>query len=397
MLKTDFKTYIKDKNIELYKEKIINIKNTLNAGGEMLDWYDIDKCISQSDLNKIKDISKDIQENCELFIVIGIGGSFLGAKAIISALNPYFKNKKPEIIFAGNSLSETYLTELIEYMEDKDTIVNVISKSGTTLEPSIAFDIIYNKMQEKYNQDELKRRIIITTDPEKGILRKLANDNNYPSFIVPEQIGGRYSVLTAVGLLPIAVAGIDIDKLLLGARQVNNDSAFEYAIIRDILYRQGKTVELFTFYEPKLEYFIEWLKQLFGETQGKDKKGILPSSSNNTRDLHSLGQFYQEGTPIIFETIIGIDKKGTLKSNLYNYSIEDINMIALKQVAYAHLDAGVESNVIMIDKLDEINLGMLIYYFETAAATGAYLLDVNPFGQPGVSAYKKLIEKELKK
>ena len=178
MLKTDFKTYIKDKNIELYKEKIINIKNTLNAGGEMLDWYDIDKCISQSDLNKIKDISKDIQENCELFIVIGIGGSFLGAKAIISALNPYFKNKKPEIIFAGNSLSETYLTELIEYMEDKDTIVNVISKSGTTLEPSIAFDIIYNKMQEKYNQDELKRRIIITTDPEKGILRKLANDNN---------------------------------------------------------------------------------------------------------------------------------------------------------------------------------------------------------------------------
>ena len=397
MLKTDFKTYIKDKNIELYKEKIINIKNTLNAGGEMLDWYDIDKCISQSDLNKIKDISKDIQENCELFIVIGIGGSFLGAKAIISALNPYFKNKKPEIIFAGNSLSETYLTELIEYMEDKDTIVNVISKSGKTLEPSIAFDIIYNKMQEKYNQDELKRRIIITTDPEKGILRKLANDNNYPSFIVPEQIGGRYSVLTAVGLLPIAVAGIDIDKLLLGARQVNNDSAFEYAIIRDILYRQGKTVELFTFYEPKLEYFIEWLKQLFGETQGKDKKGILPSSSNNTRDLHSLGQFYQEGTPIIFETIIGIDKKGTLKSNLYNYSIEDINMIALKQVAYAHLDAGVESNVIMIDKLDEINLGMLIYYFETAAATGAYLLDVNPFDQPGVSAYKKLIEKELKK
>ena len=395
MLKTDFKTYIKDKNIELYKEKIINIKNTLNAGGEMLDWYDIDKCISQSDLNKIKDISKDIQENCELFIVIGIGGSFLGAKAIISALNPYFKNKKPEIIFAGNSLSETYLTELIEYMEDKNTIVNVISKSGTTLETSIAFDIIYNKMQKKYNQDELKRRIIITTDPEKGILRKLANDNNYPSFIVPEQIGGRYSVLTAVGLLPIAVAGIDIDKLLLGARQVNNDSAFEYAIIRDILYRQGKTVELFTFYEPKLEYFIEWLKQLFGETQGKDKKGILPSSSNNSRDLHSLGQFYQEGTPIIFETIIGIDKKGTLKSNLYNYSIEDINMIALKQVAYAHLDAGVESNVIMIDKLDEINLGMLIYYF--AAATGAYLLDVNPFDQPGVSAYKKLIEKELKK
>ena len=397
MLKTDFKTYIKDKNIKSYNDKIKNIKNIFNNGGEMLDWYNIDKCISENDLIKIKNVSRDIKENCELFIVIGIGGSFLGAKAVINALSPYFRTKKPEIIFAGNSLSEDYLNELIIYMENKNTFVNVISKSGTTLEPSIAFDIIYRKMQEKYNYDELRKRIIITTDPEKGFLRKLANDNNYPSFIVPEQIGGRYSVLTAVGLLPIAVAGIDIDKLLLGAKQVNIDDAFEYAIIRDILYHQGKIVELFTFYEPKLEYFVEWLKQLFGETQGKNKKGIFPSSSNNTRDLHSLGQFYQEGNPIIFETIIGINKKGFLKSSLYDYSIEDINMIALKQVAYAHLEAGVESNIIMIDKLDEINLGMLIYYFEVAAATGAYLLEVNPFDQPGVVAYKKLIEKELKK
>lgn len=397
MIKTDFNTYLKDKDFKAYKERIKKIKNDLNNGGEMLDWYDIDKCISLDELNKIKDISKKIRKNCELFIVIGIGGSFLGAKAVITALEPYFEKNKPEIVFAGNSLSESYLTELLAYMENKDTIVNVISKSGTTLEPSIAFDIIYEKMQQKYNNDELKKRIIITTDPEKGILRKLANDNNYESFIVPEQIGGRYSVLTAVGLLPIAVAGFDIDKLLLGARSVNNESAFEYAITRDILYNQGKVIESFTFYEPKLEYFAEWLKQLFGETQGKNKKGIFPTSSNNTRDLHSLGQFYQDGTPIIFETIIGINKQGYLKSKLYTYSVEDINMIALKQVAYAHLEAGVESNAIMIDKLDEFNLGMLIYYFETAAAVGGYLINnINPFDQPGVAAYKQLIEKELK-
>lgn len=397
MLKTDFKTYLKDRNLKFYDDKILKIKNTLNNGGEMLDWYDINKYISPDEVIKIKNISKEIRKNCELFIVIGIGGSFLGAKAVITALKPYFKKEKPEIIFAGNSLSESYLTELISYMDDKETIINVISKSGTTLEPSIAFDIIYEKMKNKYTDDELKKRIIITTDPEKGILRKLADNNNYQSFIVPTQIGGRYSVLTAVGLLPIAVSGIDIDKLLLGIKKVNKDLAFKYATIRDSLYHQGKLVELFTFYEPKLEYFVEWLKQLFGETQGKNKKGILPSSSNNTRDLHSLGQFYQDGTPIIFETIIGIDKKGNLKNNLYKYPVEDINMIALKQVAYAHFEAGVESNVIMIDDLDEFHIGMLIYFFEIAAAAGGYLLDVNPFDQPGVTAYKKLIEKELKK
>lgn len=397
MLRTDFKTYLKNKNLKPYDSKILEIKNTLSNGGEMLDWYDINKCISLNDLARIKKISQEIRQNCELFIVIGIGGSFLGAKAVITALKPYFAKDNPEIIFAGNSLSESYLTELIDYMENKDTVVNVISKSGTTLEPSIAFDLIYNKMLQKYPTEELKKRIIITTDPTKGVLRKLANDNNYPSFIVPEQIGGRYSVLTAVGLLPIAVAGIDIDKLLLGTKEVNKDLAFEYTVNRDILYHQGKLIELFTFYEPKLAYFAEWLKQLFGETQGKDLKGIYPSSSNNTRDLHSLGQFYQEGTPIIFETVIGINQKGHLKNNLYDYPVEDINMIALKQVAFAHLEAGVESNIIMIDQLDEFHLGMLIYFFEIAAATGAYLLSVNPFNQPGVNFYKNLITKELKK
>ncbi len=395
MLKTDFSTYIKNKNYQSYEEKIKDIKIKLNNGGEMLDWYDIDKCITEEELTKIKKLSNDIRKDAELFIIIGIGGSFLGAKAIITALSPYFIKNKPEIVFAGTSLSEQYLIELLKYMENKNTYVNVISKSGTTLEPSIAFDLIYKKMQEKYSTDELQKRIIITTDPLKGSLRELIKQKNYPSFVVPEQIGGRYSVLTAVGLLPISVAGIDIDQLLLGARNCNIDQAFKYAIIRDTLYNEGKLVESFTFYEPKLEYFAEWLKQLFGETQGKNKNGILPIASNNTRDLHSLGQFYQEGNPIIFETVIGIEKKGNLKCSLLKKNIEDINMIALKQVAFAHLDADIESNIILIDELNEYNLGTLIYFFEVAAATGGYLLNVNPFNQPGVTAYKKLIEKEL--
>ena len=397
MLKIDFNTYLKSKNFEKYNTQVSHIKNILDNGGEMLDWYDLNKCISPKEIDKIKKVSQYIKNNCDIFIVIGIGGSFLGAKAVIDALSPYFTKNKPEIIFAGTSLSECYLKELIEYIDNKRIIINVISKSGTTLEPSIAFDIIYQKMQKKYSKEELKKRIIITTDPEKGILRKLAQENDYETFDIPIQIGGRYSVLTVVGLLPIAVAGYNIDDLLFGAKNVNIDLAFQYAIIRDILYKENKLVELFTFYEPKLEYFVEWLKQLFGETQGKNKKGILPSSSNNTRDLHSLGQFYQDGTPIIFETIIGIETGGTLKNNLYNYVVEDINMIALKQVAYAHLKAGVESNLIIIDKINEYNIGMLIYFFELAAAIGGYLLGVNPFDQPGVTDYKKLIENELNK
>lgn len=397
MLKIDFNTYLKSKNFEKYNTQVSHIKNILDNGGEMLDWYDLNKCISPKEIDKIKKVSQYIKNNCDIFIVIGIGGSFLGAKAVINALSPYFTKNKPEIIFAGTSLSECYLKELIEYIDNKKIIINVISKSGTTLEPSIAFDIIYQKMQKKYSKEELKKRIIITTDPEKGILRKLAQENDYETFDVPVQIGGRYSVLTVVGLLPIAVAGYNIDELLFGAKNVSIDLAFQYAIIRDILYKENKLVELFTFYEPKLEYFVEWLKQLFGETQGKNKKGILPSSSNNTRDLHSLGQFYQDGNPIIFETIIGIETGGTLKNNLYNYVVEDINMIALKQVAYAHLKAGVESNLIIIDKINEYNIGMLIYFFELAAAIGGYLLGVNPFDQPGVTDYKKLIENELNK
>lgn len=389
MLKIDFNTYQKEKNYDKYQDKIKEIKEKLSTDN-MTDWYDITKCISKEDIARIKNLSKT---KFDLLIVIGIGGSFLGAKAVISALSPYFNDKK--IVFAGTSLSETYLLELIEFMRDKDIIVNVISKSGTTLEPSITFDIIYKEMLKKYNEEELQKRIIITTDAKDGELRKLVNDKNYCSFEVPNQIGGRYSVLTPVGLLPIALAGFDIEQILLGTKYVSIDDAFKYAINRDILYKQGKLIESFTFYEPKLYYFTEWLKQLFSETQGKEKKGIYPTFSSNTRDLHSLGQFYQDGTPIIFETVLNINNKGNLITK-YNKTINEINNIALNKVALAHLKNDIESTIISIDKLDELHIGMLIYFFEIAAATGGYLLGVNPFDQPGVNAYKDLINIELK-
>ena len=389
MLKIDFNTYQKEKNYDEYQDKIKKIKEKLSTDN-MTDWYDITKCISKEDIARIKNLSKT---KFDLLIVIGIGGSFLGAKAVISALSPYFNDKK--IVFAGTSLSETYLLELIKFMRDKDTIVNVISKSGTTLEPSITFDIIYKEMLKKYNDLELQKRIIITTDAKEGELRKLVNEKNYCSFEVSKQIGGRYSVLTPVGLLPIALAGFDIEQILLGTKYVSIDDAFKYAINRDILYKQGKLIESFTFYEPKLYYFTEWLKQLFGETQGKGKKGIYPTFSSNTRDLHSLGQFYQDGTPIIFETVLNINNKGNLITK-YNKTLNEINNIALNKVALAHLKNDIESTIISIDKLDELHIGMLIYFFEIAAATGGYLLGVNPFDQPGVNAYKDLINIELK-
>lgn len=388
MLNFDFNTYQKPKKLKKYNKEIFKIKETLKNGGEMLDWYNIDNCISYEEVNKIKTISEYIKNNCELFIVVGIGGSFLGAKAIINALTPYFNKTNPEIIFAGTSLSGTYLDDLLNYMQNKQTIINVISKSGTTLETIETFTQLFQKMKQKYNDEELKQRIIITTDEKEGKLRILAN-SGFTSFNIPRQIGGRYSVLTTVGLLPIAVSGINIDNLLEGAKNYNQDKAFEYAIIRDILYKKKKFIEIFSIYEPKLQYFGDWLKQLFSETQGKNKKGIFPSLSINTRDLHSLGQFYQDGNPIIFETVINYKTK--------NNKLEELNQIAVDKVAEAHFMAGCESNIITLDELDELHLGMLIHFFEVAAATGGYLLHVNPFDQPGVNTYKDLLKKELKK
>lgn len=400
MLEFDFKTYIQDieKDKKTYQKTMKSIEKKLEKKESMLDWYDVDTCISKEELKKVKSIAKEIKENADVLVVIGIGGSYLGAKAVIDTFSSYFKKSKPEIIFAGFNVSSEYMSELLEYIKDKNVYINVVSKSGTTLEPAIAFDLILKLMEKKYSKEELKNRIIVTTDKEKGTLKKLAIENDYRTFIVPDNIGGRYSVLSSVGLLAIQVAGINIDKLLKGAKEAKKkylNQAFEYACIRDILYKQGKIIESYTVYEPKLYYFSEWLKQLFGETQGKNKKGIYPTSLVNTRDLHSLGQFLQEGNPVIFESVIVIKKGKKIRLDNYKQDLNQINLIASDRVAKAHFNGCTPSLMFTLDKVSEENVGALIYFFEVAAAVGGYLLDVNPFDQPGVSEYKSLLHEAL--
>lgn len=399
MIKFDFESYMEDlsKEKEEYKNKIKTIKNTLEKKESMLDWYDVETCISKEELKELVKVAKEIRNNADVLVVIGIGGSYLGAKAVIDMFNGYFINNKPEVIFAGFNVSSTYMKELLDYIKDKNVYVNVVSKSGTTLEPSISFDLIYKQMSKKYSEAELKQRIIVTTDKEKGTLRKLVNDKGYRSFIVPDNIGGRYSVLTPVGLLAIEVAGISASKLLKGAKDGKKylDKAFEYACIRDVLYRKGKMIESYTVYEPKLYYFSEWLKQLYGETQGKNHLGIFPVSLVNSRDLHSLGQFLQEGTPMIFETVLVVEKGEKVKLDNYKQTLNEINLIASDRVAKAHFNGKTPSLILTMDKINEENVGALIYFFEVGAAAGGYLLGVNPFDQPGVSEYKELLHSAL--
>lgn len=392
-MKFDFETYMKTIDFDRYKYQIENIMKELNDD-DMTDWCDIPTCASESEIKDIIKTSKEIREKCNCFIVIGIGGSFLGAKMVISALSDYYENKKCEVLFAGTSLSSDYLANLIEYIKDKDVCINLISKSGSTLEPNLAFDVLMEVMNKKY--EDLTDRIFITTDKDKSPLLDLAKEKGYKRFNVPQNIGGRYSVLTPVGLLPIAVAGFDIRKLLKGASECDQKQALKYAIIRHELYMSRKSIESFTFYDEKLLDFGEWLKQLFAETQGKNGRGILPISVLNTRDLHSLGQYFQEGDKILFETVFNVQSKNTIKTK-YNKTLNEINNIAVEAVAKAHYENDVYSSIISLDKLDEYYLGYLIYFFELAAATGGYLLFVNPFDQPGVSKYKELINEGLQK
>ncbi|MDD2435005.1 MAG: glucose-6-phosphate isomerase [Bacilli bacterium] len=398
MIKFDFETYMKEfDNRHDYQIKVNKIKDKLEVSGDMNDWYDLDKCVPSEVLSDILDTSAFIRQNCDVFLVIGVGGSSLGARAITEAFKPYFEDKHPEIIFLGSSLSSSYLEELIEYIKDKEVIVNVISKSGSTFETNLYFDYLYEELKKKYSKEELNKRIIITTDIKEGSLRELVDQKNYKSFVFPTNIGGRYSVLTVVGLLPIAVMGIDIVEIIRGARELNKEVAFDYAITRDLLYKDGKVVESFTIYEPKLLSFVEWIKQLLAETQGKNNLGILPVATLNTGDLHSLGQYYQEGSRILFETVINIDDSTDITIDKYNKKLDSINRIVANQVAKSHQKDETYSNFITLDRLTAYNLGQLIYFFEIAAATGAYLLEVNPFDQPGVSDYKKLVARELEK
>ena len=400
MINFDFHKYItnyvkKEDKVE-YLEKARVIK-TRFIEGDLKYWNKLESFISSQELKKIVNMTDYIRSNCNVFLVIGIGGSYMGSKAIIEALSPMYDRKSPEIIFMGTNLCSEEYSEILEYIKDKEVIVNVISKSGTTLEPSIAFSLVMDLMNEKYKEDELKDRIIVTTDPESGDLRELADMKGYVTFNVPKLIGGRFSCLTPVGLLPIAVSGINIIKLIEGARLSYErvDRAIEYAVIRDIMYKKGKIVESFTVYNPKLYYFTEWLKQLFAETQGKDNKGILPISCVNTRDLHSLGQFLQEGHDIIFETVIGIDKDKMVTLDKYDMELNSLNKIALDKVGLAHSNGNTPTNIITIDEKNEGTMGELIHFFILAAIVGALLIDVNPFDQPGVQEYKKLINEEL--
>lgn len=399
MLKFDFKTYMLDLENEKkeYNEKLEEIKATLEKKEDMLDWYDVETCISKEELKNLKKVAKEIRNEADVLVVVGIGGSYLGAKAVIDMFSSYFKSSKPEIVFAGFNLSAEYTKEMLEYIKDKNVYVNVVSKSGTTLEPAIAFDLILKELKKKYEGEELTKRIIITTDKEKGLLKEMANKEGYRTFIVPDKIGGRYSVLTSVGLLPIEVAGISSDKLLKGAKNAKKylNEALEYACIRDALYKKGRVIESYTVYEPKLYYFSEWLKQLYAETQGKNGLGIFPVSLVNSRDLHSLGQFLQEGNPIIFESVLVVENGMKVKLEKYKQNLNEINLIASDRVAKAHLNGNTPSLIFKMDELNEENVGALIYFFEVAAAAGGYLLDVNPFDQPGVSEYKKLLHDAL--
>lgn len=379
-------------------------------GSEMQGWVEQPENYDRAEFERIKKAAAKIRDNSDVLIVIGIGGSYLGAKAVISALTPSFdaNNSKPQIIFAGQNLSEKYLHELLDYLKDKDISVNVISKSGTTTEPAVAFRFIRKLMHKKYGE-QASERIFATTDANKGALKELADQNDYECFVVPDDIGGRYSVLTAVGLLPIAAAGIDIDGLMAGAedeRQLlnsnepNQNPAYKYAMVRNILYRQGKKIELLANNEPNLHYFSEWWKQLFGESEGKEGKGIFPAAVDFTTDLHSMGQYIQEGERQLFETVVKIkNMPAGLKLETDPEDLDGLNYLANKDISWindqallatieAHTEGGVPNIVLELDDLSAKSIGGLIYFFESACMISAYLLGVNPFDQPGVEAYK---------
>ena len=390
MIKFDFKTFNNVKDTSDYKNKIHDIRKTFDSKKDMLDWYDVDTCITENEVKRIKKVGKYIRNNADVLIVVGAGGAYLGSKAVIEMFKEYFGNNKLEIIYTGNNLSSDYLKSLLEYVMEKEIVLNVISKSGNTIETNLIFDVLLELMEAKYDENELKKRVIITTDRKEGRLRKLAKENGFVTFPTKKNIASRFSIMTTIGLLPICAFGIDTDKLIKGYESGKKyiEKAYVYSVMRDVLYNKGKKVESFAVYEPKLSYFTEWLKYLFSETQGKNNKGILPVSTINSRDLHTMGQFYQEGDPIIFETVINIASNDDIKIN--EKPLSKINHLMLLSVAKAR-KTHTPTNIITISKINEKNVGELIYFFMVSAAIGGYLLDVNPFNQPGVNRYKKLL------
>ena len=393
------------------------LMNKTGAGNDFLGWIDLPVNYDKKEFQEIKAAAEKIQSDSDVLLVVGIGGSYLGARAAIEFLSHSFynvlpkgKRKTPEIYFVGNSISSKYIQDLKDVLEGKDFSVNIISKSGTTTEPAIAFRVFKDLLIEKYGREEANKRIYATTDKAKGALKNLADQEGYQTFVVPDDVGGRFSVLTAVGLLPIAVSGADIDKLMEGAAAAREEAvnapyesngALRYAAVRNILLRKGKSVEIVANYEPSLHYVSEWWKQLFGESEGKDQRGIFPAAVDLTTDLHSMGQFIQDGSRIMFETVLNVEqspaeillKEEEVDTDGMNYlagkSVDFVNKSAMNGTILAHSDGDVPNLMVNIPDQDEFSLGQLFYFFEYACGVSGYILGVNPFNQPGVESYKK--------
>ena len=413
--------FVKDNEVESMKKLALDAKELLvsktGAGNDFLGWIDLPVAYDKEEFARIKKAAAKIQSDSEVLLVIGIGGSYLGARAAIEFLRHSFYNlidkslrKTPEIYFVGNSISSTYIKHLIDVIGDRDFSINMISKSGTTTEPAIAFRVFKEMAEKKYGKEEAAKRIYATTDRVKGSLKNLATEEGYETFVVPDDIGGRFSVLTAVGLLPIAVSGADIDKLMEGAAEgrrmaleapFEENDALKYAALRNILLRKGKGIEILANYEPSVHYVSEWWKQLYGESEGKDQKGIFPASVDLTTDLHSMGQFIQDGSRNMFETVINIETSreeiiiGEEPVDLdgLNYlagkSVDFVNKSAMNGTVLAHTDGQVPNLMVKVPEVSEFYLGELFYFFEFACGVSGYLLGVNPFNQPGVESYKK--------
>ncbi len=413
--------FISAEEIEMMKKLTLDAKELLvsrqGAGNDFLGWIDLPVAYDKEEFARIKKAAEKIQKDSEVLLVIGIGGSYLGARAAMEFLGHSFANvvdksirKAPEIYFCGNSISSTYLKHLMDVIGDRDFSINMISKSGTTTEPAIAFRVFKGLLEKKYGKEEASKRIYATTDKARGSLKNLATEEGYETFVVPDDVGGRFSVLTAVGLLPIAVSGADIDKLMEGAASgrkralecaFEENDALQYAALRNILLRKGKTIEILANYEPSVHYVSEWWKQLYGESEGKDQKGIFPASVDLTTDLHSMGQFIQDGARIMFETVINIEKSkeeiiiGEEPVDLdgLNYlagkTVDFVNKSAMNGTILAHTDGQVPNFMVNVPEVNEFYLGELFYFFEFACGVSGYLLGVNPFNQPGVESYKK--------
>ena len=415
MIRVDVSNVISEQEIAKYQDKVQAINKMINertgAGNDFLGWVDWPVNYDKEELERLLKDAKYVRENFDVLVVAGIGGSYLGAKSAYDALKGMKDVSKPEIIFMGQTFSPNYTAQVLDYLKDKKFAINVISKSGTTTETSIAFRLLKNLLEEKVGKEEARKSIFAVTDKARGALKTLCNQEGYSTYVLPDDIGGRYSVLTPVGLFPLAAAGVDVKAMLEGAQEarkefnnadLKNNMCYRYAISRDYMYRHNHPVEMYVTYEPQMSQISEWLKQLFGESEGKEKKGLLPTSATFSTDLHSLGQFIQDGSSILFETILKIDNPNydvsipSTEDDLdgLNYlagkKLSFVNEMAFQGTLKAHeVDGGVPCNVITIERMDAKTLGYLYYFFMRACAMSAYMLEINPFNQPGVEIYKK--------